>query len=84
MRQLNRGGSGLQRLMRRSKVIIGILQHIVRCQQRGITRFCGRYPSFARRMQRPGRLELAFELGNVSGKGGVRALENLKAFLGGI
>ena len=70
--------------MRRSKVIIGILQHVVRCQQRGIARLGRRDPSFTRRMLRPGRLEFSFELGNIRGKGSVCALENLEAFLGGI
>ena len=77
MSQLNRSTSGLQRLMRRSKVIIGILQHVVRCQQRSIARLGGRYPSFARRVLRPGPLEFSFELGDIRSKGSVCALENL-------
>ena len=84
MSQLNRSASGLQRLVRRSKVIIGILQHVVRCQQGCITRFGGGYPSFARRMLRLGGLEFTFELSNVRSKGSVCALEDLEAFLGGI
>ena len=71
-------------MMRSSKVMIGILQHVVRCQQRGIASFGGRDPSFARRMLRPDCLKFTLELGHVRSEGSVGALENLKAFLGGI
>ena len=70
--------------MRRSKVIIGILQHVVCCQQRGIARLSGSHPGFARRVLRLHRLEFAFEPGDIRGEGGVCILEDLKAFLGGI
>jgi len=70
--------------MRRSKVIIGILQHVVCCQQRGIARLSGSHPGFARRMLGLHRLEFAFELGNIRGKGSVCVLEDLEAFLCGI
>ena len=70
--------------MRRSKVIIGILQHVVRCQQRGVTSLGGRDPGFARRMLRLRCLEFTFEFSNVCSKGSVCTLEDLEAFLGGI
>ena len=70
--------------MRRSKVIIRILQHVVCCQQRGIARLGGSHPSFTRRMLRLHRLKFAFEPGNVRSEGGVCVLEDVEAFLCGI
>ena len=70
--------------MRRSKVIIRVLQHVVRRQQRGIAGFGRGYPGFARRMLGLDCLKFLYCLCHIGSERGVGDLENLQPFLGGI